>query len=684
MVRHGNEIASAVATVLVAWLATFAQTAAAGPEQSVTYIEQQLRPNAGPGRKLHTERGAVFGVDINSSVKIDIDEKPFEAAVVAQLQNVAQTEKDRVLVRQFTALRDAAARIQPTMQGVESMFAAWATAERTQDYANVRALISSASNSVLNLLDGLQSAIEQRLVAAGLSRASAHAQAQSDVATVLTDGLVLGYNWQQLTMLYAREITEAEGALAASAKDKGLGLSIRAGLITAPNQATPIFLPGYNQVATGTSTVYQKVTYSISPEKKDQFDAFQEAAAKLGEANSLGDAVLKQLRADLATHDDQIRVLLSGVAASARGLKDAIEGLDRWRAAATRQTWFARSRTRLQATPAGQALIADWSAADKALDQIDATLAAVTALAQVPDSVRATTNPVDALSLVQSTFARLPHAAGDDATPQGVLDVAFWTKQIEALSAFADGVAALGNDARAELTATDGPLGAINKVRDAGKDLVDKIKAVPTAARAAVIRTLAQDPIQFAANLPVPDGAKIVAFGASTSLDTSFDLKTIAGGRQPDEEVRVEFHFFRGEEELTPLTWSDTFHIRVFGWQDHVAAGIAFVEQESASTWKPTATLSWLLKKSRWPADGTGLDFGTPEWYSGFGLSTLPLDFDEKQDVEVGIALTASFLNDRILIGYGSNLNVSDNNKFWFISFRIFQNDGLINGKVGK
>ena len=213
----------------------------------------------------------------------------------------------------------------------------------------------------------------------------------------------------------------------------------------------------------------------------------------------------------------------------------------------------------------------------------------------------------------------------------------------------------------------------------AATDFGNALASLPDSAREVLFGSLAAAPARLAANLPTPVDQVRLGLAADATLDTSFDLKTIAQTREDSNEIWITYRFYRGDEELG-LGWTDKFMLQTFGWQDQVTAGLAFAQQDGGDTWKPTANLSWILKKRSWPTTGeNGLEgIDSPEWFSGFGLSTMPLDFEATEDIEVGVALTASFMNNRIMFGYGVNLQGIQNDKFWFISLRLFQNQGVM------
>jgi hypothetical protein len=87
------------------------------------------------------------------------------------------------------------------------------------------------------------------------------------------------------------------------------------------------------------------------------------------------------------------------------------------------------------------------------------------------------------------------------------------------------------------------------------------------------------------------------------------------------------------------------------------------------------------MQYRNWPGRKWGfLETLTNSWLlSGIGVTTVALDFSESQDVELGLAPTLSMLDNRILAGYGWNLQAEDNRGFWFFSIRLFSRSGGMN-----
>ena len=121
--------------------------------------------------------------------------------------------------------------------------------------------------------------------------------------------------------------------------------------------------------------------------------------------------------------------------------------------------------------------------------------------------------------------------------------------------------------------------------------------------------------------------------------------------------------------------------MKSFGWNSEVLASLAFAQHEDEDTWKPGAAMNWIASREDWPdSSERGLRSSQRlKFFSGLGISALTLDSQDSQDVEFGLAATAAFVNNRVLVGYGVNLQAEEDEAFWFMSIRLFTFPGLSN-----
>jgi hypothetical protein len=146
--------------------------------------------------------------------------------------------------------------------------------------------------------------------------------------------------------------------------------------------------------------------------------------------------------------------------------------------------------------------------------------------------------------------------------------------------------------------------------------------------------------------------------------------------------VRIQYSFFQGQRDLES-GWSDSFLLQAYGWSSEVIASLAFARQAHVATWKPTAAMSWMASYRDWPASAkSGLGSA---WYSSLsvGVSAMPLHSVEGQDVQIGLAPTLGFINNRILLGYGVNLQAERSKGFAFLSVRLVSFPGLSSPATG-
>lgn len=59
----------------------------------------------------------------------------------------------------------------------------------------------------------------------------------------------------------------------------------------------------------------------------------------------------------------------------------------------------------------------------------------------------------------------------------------------------------------------------------------------------------------------------------------------------------------------------------------------------------------------------------------------MPLDFDQTQDMEIGFTFTLSFFYNKILVGYGENLQAEKDRRFIFFSINLLDTPGMITHK---
>jgi len=677
----------AAVLLLAASLPVAASSSGAG---AVRYRE---RGEGGPardgGRTLRTEGRLYAGIDINNTVDIEIDGPRLQAAIVEILPQEDLSPELKSVLEQLTILVRAADRIEPALQETEATFQAYFEAELARRSEGSEALVAAKDQAfqkqaavmgteIRALIETLGEAATRRFQEQGVPAAAKKAEEVTD-RVLSGPALFFGYDWDALHAAYAAEIHYVEGKLGANAENIGLMIRIVGHRVARNGATVAIHLPGYNEVEIGPVEHYRKVRFEVPPEQAELLAKYEELAQKTEEAASFGEAFVAMLRADFEVRRPEVEALLESARGAADDVVSSAEGLKKWADPTTRAAWVATVRADLEQTDQGKKVLEAWESVETVIQESRDDLAALREYANLSARIRGA-DAEKAMSRILELLRGFSAVAQGSTSSPGfrALVPETWGARFDRLRAFLEAVEQLAAPLKARLEAEDGPFGDLERLRESIENAVAELETVSSSAREWFLGLFRAPPILEAADFPEPKGQKALKLGTEDP-STSFDLRTIKEGRAPDDEIWLKYEFLRGEEEIGNATWTDKFRIRVFGWQDRYVAGLAFTKQHSTDTWEPTATLSWLLFRRGWPKaeDDLGLrGLGGFDGFSGFGLSTMPLDYDEGQSVEVGIGPAVSFINHRILLGYGWNLQVETNRELVFFSIRIFQSAG--------
>ncbi len=653
------------------------------------------RPTGGParkdGRRLGSNGKLYAGIDINSSVAIDIDRWALSTKLMRRLPSEALTSDQQNLLTVLTKLREAADLIMPAMEATKNSVDAFLAAEaarpagsnaRTAKDDVFQAQARSMGTAVRALINLLSETTEKRLLSQGLSlEAAADAREKSADQFLERPNLVLGYDWDLIHQKYADEIRYVEGKLEAMSSDIGVMIEIQGHRVARKGGAVALYLPGYSEVETGPSTLFQKIRFEVPPEQAALLESYKEIAKKTETARSFSDAAYKMASADFEVHRQELIQLFSGARGAVEIARENLKALEAWKDRAARDTWIERRAADLKKTEEGKKVLAAWAAAQQAIEDTRADFKALRAYGDLSENLKSA-SPETAMNLILGALKNLNLAGDQSLTGRAgfrVFSRETWQGRIATIEEFAARVEKLRDPLLEALKAEDGPVGSFLAAKTSIETVIRELNAAAPAAREYLISLLGIDPIRDISEFPKPKGQKQLGLTLVSDVSTSFDLKTIAEGREPEDEIWIRYRFLRGTQEIENSGWTDKFAVRVFGWQDKFVAGLAFAKQQSQGTWEPTATLSWLLNKRCWPKpsgdDGlSGLE--GIDWFSGFGISTMPVDFSEVQSVEIGIGPTVSFLNDRLIAGYGWDLQTEKDRGFVFFSIRLFQKPG--------
>lgn len=176
-----------------------------------------------------------------------------------------------------------------------------------------------------------------------------------------------------------------------------------------------------------------------------------------------------------------------------------------------------------------------------------------------------------------------------------------------------------------------------------------------------------------------PEATDTYALATASLL---LDLKSWCNRSVEGDVIRIIYTLQskdkEGKYQNAPGGWSDTFVVRVFGWDSSDLMSFGFVKREGEALYDPTLTWNWLYRRMKWPKDGeSGMkDFRGANWISGVGFSAMLLHF-KNENAKLGFAGTLAFLNDHIMLGYGVNVNGGENRGFFFFSlnFRGIKNE---------
>ena len=647
---------------------------AAAPYETVHYVEF---PEDGPmldsGRRLVTSGGEFYGIDINSRLEIKVDPE----ALLASLSNLVESEKSAEiagLTKRLTLLTEVSQSLARAQQDVVELAELFAS--NSNEF--VGKLRSSASHR-FEILSTLQAAQQQRLEQQGISADIAQQVSKQAIAPVLTAGPKMqnGYDWQALGELYAEEINLAAAELAELGSELGVKIEIQAHLVSADGKAVAAYLPNYNQVAIGSNRPFEKLKFAPSAGEKELYEHYRTMAGELKEQQSAGDAFLVLL-------EEQYEILrqplaeLTGEAKRALAVaRGELENLKKWQTQSNRDEWLDSLRSDLESSAQGRRVIQTWDALESTLGEIGDDVEAIKAYADL-DSLLGELDPALASNTIQRLFEGM--RVGDPrAAAIRVLDSDRWQQHLDRIKDFVEAVDGLQNNLRQVVKKPGSPYADFVAARTALQEFAEEVKRSAGQIKTWLSKLLFGAPLfNSAAKLPIPAGQRQVPVVSGAQLNTAVNLRTMRSMRSIDDTLRVQYSFFREGKELY-AGWVDQFALKSFGWRSEVLASLAFAQHDGEDTWKPTAAMNWILSRDAWPESSQrGLRSSHRlKWFSGFGVSALALDAQESQDVELGVAATVAFLNNRMLLGYGVNLQAEENEAFWYLSIRLFTFPGL-------
>jgi len=629
------------------------------PPDAIIYKE---RPEAGPaqkgGRDFPSSGGAtIHGIDINSGVDVNIDPNKLVAALAAS--GIGNLTKDQQkLLDRIVLLQKLMTDVDTAAKGQEEVIRLFDTASDAVFIAKK----SANSHLLEQVRASLANAMVERMTSEGMSANAATKQANDTIG-------LLGFgdpttDWPKLREIITRELTAAQTAYQASEPNIGVSVEIQGHLVPRSGDPYAIPLPGYNSVQPGPVSRYEKVRAEIPTDQRKLYDQYVELAKKTQEAKGTGDALLVALRSDFAA--SPFKAQLEKIETDAQNVKKLVEAID----AKSIESWL-KSLAQKQAAdnPADKKLVDDVTDLVAQVKKVRLTFTGLANVAAFQAQVRNSPDPVAALQQIMSQFKA---ARG---VPQELNDIrANWTQVVADFQNVTTDLKSVSGALKSALTANDSPLApllapgaGLDQVKEDVLRFVDMVESYLDAETTAIA----------VGNLPVPAGQKRIDV-MSKNTSTSFDLTTVPGTRSPGDNVRLGYAFYAGDKQLTSPAWTDIFDIRVYGLQDKVVASLAMIRQISEEKFKPTAAMSWLLTYNNWPKTADDKPRSRNTLFSGVGLTTMALDFDPNETVEIGVAPTLSFISDRILIGYGWNLQVNKKRTYAFFSIHLLSRPGFL------
>jgi hypothetical protein len=421
--------------------------------------------------------------------------------------------------------------------------------------------------------------------------------------------------------------------------------------------------------------------FGVTQEQALLHARYDSMARSLKSAQSLGGALVNALQIEWQSARPGVDRLLVGIRASVAQGGASLDRLGRWTDETVRTRWLASVKTDIERHPKAKLVAAQWNGMGTMLGALKEDADALKKLAALPATL--TGGSAEGMrDGILAALATVPKLDAWERASGRMLQPADWRARADTLKAFLKAVQDLAADqelaraARTRLTAADGPIGDLRAVAVAADQVRETLETAADNARLWLARAIAGDVARTAASLPVPPDQRRVSL--SDDASTSMNLRTIPVPRDEGDIVRVSYEFYAGDRRLQD-GWHDDLRLRAFGLLGRAVAGLAFARPEGDGQWSPTASLSWIATYRRWPKAGsTGL--GSNVRAIGLGLSTMSLNVEPDERVQIGLAGTLSMIDDRILVGWGHNLQAKSRPNFWFFSLRLFSTSGSLGG----
>lgn len=666
----------------------------------VTYREWPEGGSYGEhGRTLKAEEHARYGIDINSHVDIEVDSALLKQRLTDKVPGGLSERALKVQAR-IRQLEEVSRQIDGTIVMLQLAFSDFDKAKsdpRLWDQA--KGSIRKFSDQMLSIITTLKKAIGLRLEAEGIVKDEQEKKKivnERILPIYIPSG---GYDWKELVKLYQQELAALDRELEKLIPDLDkLQMEIQGQIFrTGGSRGEPIHLPRYNEVKECIPTPVQKVTFNVPGDQLELFKEYSETVKTMQDAKSVAEAMRIQLAADAK----RLRVLLEqsfeSAGAAVREAKQSVEALQFWADQENASGWLKAANTKIGGSQEGKKIIAEYEKIQSGLTglylQARYDIDVMARYAELRSTI-AGQAPEEAMITIMKEINAISYQviqARRTGKPELLLPEALrpstWLARKEDIEKLIKSVKDSAPAMAAQLETVKfkerNPFQDARLMSEAFGRMVDEVSKVSPEIPVWLAQVLQLPPVIAASEMERPAGQERFSI-LKEDLSTSFDLQTICGQRSEYDQVRVSYIFYNNNVELDS-GWHNDFQLRKYGWKDNFVASVSFVKQRSTNTFKPTASISWILDYTTWPGknkDGTfekGVGWKNDiEWFSGGGLTTMALDLDPNQDTELGLGLTLSFLNNRILVGYGWDLQSRQQKNFVFFSINLFKTSGMI------
>lgn len=636
-----------------------------GPDSEIEILEYTPDgPFATVGRSI---QGPTSDIDIDSRIEFKFNRERLSRLLTSPASPVSPDIAP--LRERIRVLQQAASSIETVLllrDTAISLIAAARSADSSQLLemnAAAQSAIQKSWVAIDDLINALVAAFQERLIEDGVQLEAAEFLGQDLEGTLLLPG---GYAWDQIGQSLSAEIVRLEQRLATRNPEPLLSILATAHYIDRTGGKFPLYLPGYNEERECEVSPFEKIKFAASTEEEGLYQEYQLLATRMNQAKNLADRAAtlgSAIYPAFATYLAEMQQLRSSVG-------PALVVMSGFRDTHTRKAWFDAIKAEQVATPEGQELwhaiselAAHYELVQEDIARID-TLAHLRDLLVGQNALQAMHSILRELGDVHSGNSRLPIWR--------LFDPAQFQLLHDKLSALQSALYAFQRKFPDAITSSNTkPILAFQKIAFEVERFLASTKDIAGSAAEFIERVTTNGNIVLQIHgLPKATGGHARTF--AEDVDTYFDLRTMCHQREENAGVLVTVKFLESGDRVV-ATREYRFRVCIEGWQSDVYSSLAVVNRQNRERWLFNAPLTFVVKHSKWAGKRTDVfSFLTDNGLvSGVGFSTLQLNFDEEESIELGLGPTVSLLNDRILIGLGWNLMSPVDRRYFFLSFRV-------------